>query len=1199
MAAVSCILLAVFLIAVAAFADAETISIPAGNPSVLQQYLCNGSLDTNTSLDLQRGVHVITREGFCTVADRGLMNVRITGAGKGETTVICSGKWGFGFGGITQSIIVEGLTFVHCGAIIDKSRKLDAVLYWNSTSSVSLINVSFSNSSGYSAFGNSLTNYATMADVDFYGCANSRACFGAYFNNSGGGSTASINILRCNFVGLGHKNNDDIGVGLTVRGCTADIRNCLFRINKGAALSLNESVTHIYGSYFVDNMHMPAILASKMASLNVTSCGFDNNKNGAISIRSHVRDGITSAVFLVHDSTFRNNTSTAGGAVFIFQLASSVNFVISNSTFVNNKACIGAAIYAGDPHDVFDKKSYNVHLVDVAVVENEWIKCRDRSTTRGAAVYFNEINYLNVTGDYSIGSVFLRNNPQGAIQGIGANLHLSGAVSFKNNSGERGGAIYLTNDAHLSFGDGCMVNFSENTATELGGAIYIEGDQNIVTNVLTFCAVHFRGQKHNITFKGNHANMAGHAIYATPIYHCQLYNNLYDAFFPESPDNYSMFYKIEGSKENQILSFPVSVHLCNRSGDANHTYPGGTLQYNATLLDYAGTVSPGVVFAQVVIGENEASHGIRLAPQQEVQWIPNECTTIEYQIFGQTLQNESVNLQLSAKHGTNSYKLVITLQSCESGFELQNDSRGLLQCGCSKFLSSFGVTCDVNHGTVSKYGPLQWIGLDPNGIVAVANTCPLKYCNNKIAGVTLASPADICASGRVGVLCGQCPNGSSVVFGSEECLKCSNMWLLTILMYAILGALLVAALFALNITVTSGTLYGPIFYANILVVNATIFFSQSGLAPLEIIVSFINLDLGFPLCFFDGMDNLTKIGLQFVFPVYLLVIAVTIVTTSHYCLSWSSTNTGDIISCAHRVKHTIGKKAVNVLATLIYLSYCKILRTVIDIFTYTNVYLQNGTTVVVWFYDGAIRYLHAKHIVLFVFAIVASIILIVYTLALTFIPIIDVCSEKHKVFKWLNQKVSRVKPLNDAYYAPYKGKWRIWLGARLWLVVILYILGPALVAENPPLLLSIHVILVIIFIFIQTHIMPFGEPDKQRYVRKDMYNWLDLFYLLNYAILSLIVSYLNANETNSIHMKAVVGTFVGIALFVFFFTIIFNIITKKCGRLKGTDSNMNGTAQISTSNISTEGHDEDKLREPLLENSLKMHDLGSIKIVTL
>ena len=962
----------------------------------------------------------------------------------------------------------------------------------------------------------------------------------------------------------------------------------------------------MYGSSFVDNFAQrgAAINATNMISLNVISSRFENNivynTGGAIRVRG--QEQVSSPIFQVHNCSFRNNTAEVGGAVFVYNLITSVE--ISRSAFVNNKACIGAAIYAGDAHEVFGKDSYNVQLIDVAVIENECIRCSNG--TRGAAVYFSEINYLNVTSNPGTGSDFTRNYPQGAIQGIGANLHLFGVISFKNNSGESGGAIYLTNDGHLYFNDGCVVNFAENTASRLGGAIYIEGDQSIVTSFLTFCAIHFLGWNHNITFKGNHANLAGHAIYATPIYDCDLDNKIYPNLEPRNQKDYYKFYKFEGSQENQVLSFPATMYLCGcnhrdtqstgTSGDVISIYPGATLRCNATLRDYANSLSPGVVFAQVVLGENAVSPVVRLAPQQEVQWIASECTTIEYQIYGP--QNVSVNLQLSTKPGTNQMQIGMALQSCEDGFLLQNDSRGLLQCECSEFLSSFGVTCNVNRGTVSRHG-LQWIGLDPDGNEAVSKTCPLKYCNENIGGLTLARLADICAGGRIGVLCGQCPSGLSVVFGSEECLKCSNIWLLTILMYAGLGALLVAALFALNITVTSRILYGPIFYANVLVINASIFFSQSGLAPLEIAVSLMNLDLGFPLCFFDGMNDLAKMGFQFVFPAYLLVIAITIVITSHYFLTWSPDKTA--VSCAHRVMHFIGKKAVSVLATLIYLSYSKVLRTVIDIITYSNVYIENGTTVTVWFYDGTIRYLHGNHVIVFVLAMAASVFLFFYTLALTFIPIIEVCSEKHKVCTWLNRKVIHLKPMNDAYYGPYKGEWRIWLGARLWLVVLLYSIRPSLGADNPSLLLSIHVILVIIFMFIQIHIMPFEgarqqEPGRLSYISKYMYNWLDLFYLLNYVILALIVSYLLVNDTNRIQLKIVVGAFVGIALLVFFCTIIVRMVLnfcKKCdGRSKGTHSSQSGNSQppskedytalsYSTSHVDLEV----KLREPLLEDS--------------
>ena len=44
-------------------------------------------------------------------------------------------------------------------------------------------------------------------------------------------------------------------------------------------------------------------------------------------------------------------------------------------------------------------------------------------------------------------------------------------------------------------------------------------------------------------------------------------------------------------------------------------------------------------------------------------------------------------------------------------------------------------------------------------------------------------------------------------------------------------------------------------------------------------MSFVNLDLGLPLCFYDGMDDADKAGLQFVFPayMYLLILTMTVI----------------------------------------------------------------------------------------------------------------------------------------------------------------------------------------------------------------------------------------------------------------------------------------------------------------------------------
>ena len=111
----------------------------------------------------------------------------------------------------------------------------------------------------------------------------------------------------------------------------------------------------------------------------------------------------------------------------------------------------------------------------------------------------------------------------------------------------------------------------------------------------------------------------------------------------------------------------------------------------------------------------------------------------------------------------------------------------------------------------------------------------VDYCKSNFTHISLASPNDLCDKNRQGLMCGHCPANFSVVFGSSECQLCSDIWLLTILLYAVLGIVLVAVLFMLNLMVTHGTIYGLIFYANIIQVNNSVFFNQSSLKPLQIV----------------------------------------------------------------------------------------------------------------------------------------------------------------------------------------------------------------------------------------------------------------------------------------------------------------------------------------------------------------------------
>ena len=671
---------------------------------------------------------------------------------------------------------------------------------------------------------------------------------------------------------------------------------------------------------------------------------------------------------------------------------------------------------------------------------------------------------------------------------------------------------------------------------------------------LVLCSLTTVGNQNDVTFEDNHAVLAGHAIYATPIYNCHnsvlsLADNTWHVFTKYGELNSSEFiqrtsleiyrqkFRITPSPgdtiRSQIVSFPTYVLICSIENQAPHnhsilTYPGGVVQVNLSSVDYANVFTPSTVYAQISTGTSSTiSQTIRLGDQQNVQWIGVECSTVEYQIYEP--ENTSLNLLLSNYPGNTPTVIQVSLQSCVTGYTLASD-----KCICSEFLTALGFVCDTAHGTVTREGN-SWLGAYRDGkepVPALASTCPLNYCKIT-SSVSLIRPEDLCNGGRTGTLCGRCSDGQSVVFGSSRCQVCTNQWLITILMCAVLGASLVAVLFILNITVTQGTLYGLIFYANIIQVNASIFFNQSVLSPHQVMISLINLDLGFPLCFYHGMDDIAKDRLQFVFPTYLLTLTIIIIFVCHYCLRHSTHHN----RWFNKPNYIVGQRAVGVLSTLIYLSYSKVLRTVIDIFTFSTLRFPRGSELV-WFYDGNIKYLHGRHIILFVIAMVICIaFLLPYTLALTFIPFIDHYSEQNRLFNYLHKQTNRIKPMNDAYYAPYKGEWRFWLGARLWLLAFMYSLNPFYSSDDPSLLLFIYVIIVTIFMLVQTEMKPFGHSilknDRQyrnRITVNKFYNWLDLFYLLNYVSLALSMTYIllrGSRSTQANSLDIAVGVLVG------------------------------------------------------------------------
>ena len=168
------------------------------------------------------------------------------------------------------------------------------------------------------------------------------------------------------------------------------------------------------------------------------------------------------------------------------------------------------------------------------------------------------------------------------------------------------------------------------------------------------------------------------------------------------------------------------------------------------------------------------------------------------------------------------------------------------------------------------------------------------------------------------------------------------------------------------------------------------------------------------------MDAYAKAWLQFVFPIYIWLIAGLIILLSH--------------------KYTIaarlcGRNAVKVLATLFVLSVAKLERAIITALSNTVLEYPDGLHVSLWLYDASVNFHQGKHIPLFITAVAFWFLIICFILVLVFIPCLQKKSHIPLLF-WMN----KLKPLFDAYTGPFKDRYRFWPGLSLSLLSIFFFL---------------------------------------------------------------------------------------------------------------------------------------------------------------
>ena len=732
---------------------------------------------------------------------------------------------------------------------------------------------------------------------------------------------------------------------------------------------------------------------------------------------------------------------------------------------------------------------YNSAALYISNIENTFLKTSNFTNNRGSAIYANTTR-----------------------------IHLSGKNNFVGNAAHSGGALYLDcsplGQSVVYLGDkDTNVYISSNRAMQYGGAVAISEHCDVYSQ----CFIQYTSSTLNQTIlENNSAVVAGDSLYGGSLKSCPYMWDLVMSNSYSASDFSSPAYKVcfcTGNLKGEGCKIESYMEV----------FPGETFQVSATTVGQFEGASPAVVRTNIISAAGPAKLGLR----QNVQDLGRGCGELTFSILTAARKVE-LHLEVESIIGSQYTPSVVTVvfQDCPFGFQLSESPPFL--CNCMPHISTAGVKCNISTQTIHRPANM-WIG-NYSGGIAVHSNCPFDYCKPGNINISLWSQDEQCAHiNHSGVLCGQCKAGLSAALGTSQCLHCSNRYLLLLLPFALAGILLVLILFCCNLTVSMGTVNGLIFYVNIIRVNHAIFFPQGDTTIitnfLGIFIAWLNLDLGFKACFINGMDMYTKTWLQFVFPVYVWILAGIIIYSSRYSFI---------------VSRIAGSNSVPVLATLFLLSFAKLLRTIIAAVSPITLVNEQKQASLVWLLDGNVPYLKGRHVALFVMALLATTLYIIpFTVFVLFSPCLQAHSD-YKMLRWVN----KLKPLLDAYQGPYRDRFRYWTGLMLAVRIFLFTIFAANALGDPRVNL-LAIVSAMLGIPIILNLYNTGGVYK-----KHVTHIVEAFFVLNLTILAAATLLLKVSKASPRSQEIVTAVLVASAFIVFCVIVTYHV----CEQIKRVDA---------------------------------------------
>lgn len=786
-------------------------------------------------------------------------------------------------------------------------------------------------------------------------------------------------------------------------------------------------------------------------------------------------------LILFENCLFSKNVAVLGGGLELIGgllgPANETYIHFSDCTFSENRASFSAAVDVTQINQTSFKSTLAIEFTQCEFVGNlvidevEPLRGNYAIQVRSGIAAFTVL-YLDVRFSRM---VRFENNTGTALYVIAGVVTFQDQIEarFVNNSGHSGGAIALMVSALMFVKADSSLYFIRNKATGRGGAIFALniGLHDLHKLVVTTCFIGQCGDFRdtvNFYFSGNEAGISGNsgnAIFSDNLEACYTLCNWPMKFSKESINN----------SINNLFSCFGNMHFCDgcQQPDCFHdcnSQPMGQIGGPAYRFETAADNTPIYAFPGLEFNLSVTVYDIldnTVNRSHYVAHLDDQLTAVHEGFEPEYKYVSNNRLQIDSAPYTNTtlvlhkmglldfnLRLHVVMKACPPGYSLNSINR----CACvDEHEGSWykGVLCNKRASVIHG----KWIGYigseQPENLYT--SICPSGYCYYNTTKTLFSSSYELpfnssklneflCSPTRQGRVCGECVPNTAVYYHSPQfrCrtdsdADCRLGWLWYILSELVPITAVYVVVMVLNISFTSGSVKGFIFFAQVietLDINAN---GINGLNPTEkwlkiandahyFIYNAFNLEFfsteSLAFCLWRGTGTLDVLIVKYATMTYaFLLVLVTVLIFNRFQL------------CCKRA-FSDKSYVIHGLSAFLITCYVQCMRVSFQILlpTHLSGLSTSYKRYSIVFYSGHLDFWKGRHLLYAIPALVCTVFIVILPpVALLIYPLyfklFSICGiAESKAVKCLSLPFDKSKPFFDSFQSCYKNDFRFVAG---------------------------------------------------------------------------------------------------------------------------------------------------------------------------